>query len=247
MLLLGAFGCVPMQIFFRGFGSTVYRTDAELPVKGVSDKQDYKIGEGLVYSLKNEEDGKLYIKVLPNVKLESVTSKKIVISDDENEDAVSGKLYEVEKASLKDYNKIWQQGLSWSTLVLPIKYRPSVKFNGTEYERVFSTDLSVGPFIGYKFKVGNDYNKFMQVGGFAGPTLIQFPDEVKPNNGTNENITNDNLFGFTYGYGAALQIQSLQIGLIRGKDMLGGQRAKEWPYDGKQWWSFAIGFKFLNN
>lgn len=232
-----------VRIFFRGFSSPVYRTDAELTVKNVDDNTEYTINGGLVYRTLGEEDGNIYLKVLTGVK---ETNKKISIDYSANDLNISNQLFKVVKADLKDYNKIWQQGLSWSTLLLPIKYRPETEFNGTSFDRTFSTDISVGPFFGYKFKTGKFYDQFMKIGAFAGPTLIQFPNEVTPNNGQNNqnNITNDNLVGFSSGWGLIYQFNKLQIGLINGIDYLGGEKSKEWQYDGKPWWSFAIGYKF---
>jgi len=231
-------------IFFRGFSGPVYRTDADLKVKGVSDDADYTISGGLVYRKMDEEDGYIYIKVFSGVTTES---SKVKINFDDSKTETSSTLYKVKLTDMKSYNKIWQQGMSWSTLILPIKYRPAAELNGTKFEKTFSTDLSIGPFLGYKFKTGKSYNQFFQIGAFAGPTLIQFPSTVVPNNGqTNQNnITNDNLIGFTYGWGAVFQFDKLQIGLIKGVDQLGGEKSKQWQYDGKSWWSFAIGYKFL--
>lgn len=238
-------------IFRRGFSGAVYRTDAVLNVEGVSDSSKYKIDAGLVYRKMIEEDGYMYLKVLnqvtknadKNVKLfyKSDTTNEVHNKDNET-------LYRVKLTDLKSYNKIWQQGMTWSTLVLPIKYRPATEFNGTKFERTFSTDLSIGPFLGYKFKTGKSYNQFFQFGAFAGPTLIQFPTTVVPNNNQSNqnNITNDNLIGFTYGWGIVFQFDQLQIGLINGLDQLGGEKSKQWQYDKKTWWSFAVGYKFLN-
>lgn len=231
-------------IFFRGFSGPVYRTDADLKVIGVSDNKDYTISGGLVYRKMDEEDGYHYIKVLSGVTTES---NKVKINFDDSKTETSGTLYKVNATDLKSYNKIWQQGMSWSTLILPVKYRPAIDFNGTKFEKTFSTDLSIGPFLGYKFKTGKSYNQFFEIGAFAGPTLIQFPSTVVPNNGqTNQNnITNDNLIGFTYGWGLVFQFDQLQIGLIKGVDQLGGEKSKQWQYDNKCWWSFAIGYKFI--
>lgn len=232
-----------IAIFFRGFSSPVYRTDAQLKVKNADNDVVYIIDGGLVYRTLSEEDGFIYLKVLPKVK---ESGKTIQITFNNNDDEISNQLFKVAKTDLKEYNKIWQQGLSWSTLLLPIKYRPETELNGTKFDRTFSTDISIGPFFGYKFKAGKFYDQFVKIGAFAGPTLIQFPSEVTPNNGqTNQNnITNDNLIGFCFGWGIVYQFNQLQIGLINGKDYLGGERSKEWQYDGNSWWSFAIGYKF---
>lgn len=232
-------------IFLRGLSSPVYRTDAKLKVKNVDDDVEYTIDGGLVYRVLGEEDGKLYLKVMSGIK---ESSKLIEIDFADNDDGISNQLFSVATSDLKDYNKVWQQGLSWSTLILPIKYRPDTELNGTKYERAFTTDISIGPFFGYKFKTGKFYDQYVKIGAFAGPSLISFPTTVTPNNGSIEqsNVTNDNLIGFSFGWGIVYQFNKLQIGIVNGKDYLGGERSKEWQYDGKNWFSFAIGYKFSN-
>jgi hypothetical protein len=232
-------------IFLRGFSSPVYRTDAKLKVKNVDDDTEYTVDGGLVYRVLGEEDGNIYVKIMSGIK---ETSNLIEIDYDGNDTDISNQLFKVATSELKDYNKVWQQGLSWSTLTLPIKYRPETELNGTKYERAFTTDISIGPFFGYKFKTGKFYDQYMKIGAFAGPSLISFPTTVTPNNGSTEqnNVTNDNLIGFSFGWGIVYQFNKLQIGIINGKDYLGGERSKEWQYDGKNWFSFAIGYKFLN-
>ena len=62
----------------------------------------------------------------------------------------------------------------------------------------------------------------------------------------NDVVTTDNLIGYTAGYGVVYQYNASQIGFIVGKDWLGGKKSSQWRYDGKTWFSFAIGYKFIN-
>ncbi|MCC6724686.1 MAG: hypothetical protein IT258_09260 [Saprospiraceae bacterium] len=134
-------------------------------------------------------------------------------------------------------------------MMLPVKYRPVINFNGKEYPKEFSTDVSIGQFLGYRVKVGKSYTQFMQAGVFAGPTMIQFPTAAIDANGNPipDKISNDNLIGFTHGAGLVFQFERLQLGLVIGKDNLGGEKSKQWQYDNQRWYSFAIGYKFFDN
>lgn len=236
-----------VRAFFTGFKGTVYKTDSDLVVIGVTDGAEYTISAGLLYRKLDEENDSLYLKVLRKVKTTG-TIVAFKAEKDSLETETSDVLYRVKNSDLKNSNRIWQQGLSISTLMLPVKYRPATELNGTYYKRAFSTDISIGPFVSYKFRAGHNYKQFLQFGAFAGPTLIQFPSTVDSDDGqpNQSNISSDNHIGFTAGSGVVFQRDKFQIGLVYGCDWLGGERSKEWQYDGKGWWSFAIGFKFLD-
>lgn len=233
-----------LMSFFRGFSSPTYLTASELTVKNVDTNQSFIIDNGLKYRVLGREDGELFIKVRPWVVL---NGNKIEYSNETNNDNITNQLYSVDESEMEIHQNIWKLGLSWSTLILPVKYRPETELNGTKYTRSFSTDISIGPFYGYKFKLGEYFDQFLKVDAFAGPTLVSFPVTVKPNNGDidQSNITNENVIGFAFGGGVVYQLDNLQIGVISGRDYIGGERSESWQYDGKRWVSVAIGYSFV--
>lgn len=225
--------------FFSGFSSPVYRTDGKMPVMLVGSTESYTIDAGLRYRLLDEQNGSIYIRLLKQFPT-TVSEKLIALADSSvtnNKD-----VYEAKLSDLKTFHRVWQQGLSVSTLLLPIKYRPSR--DGSKED--FTTDISVGPFIGYKFLTGKAYQQFLQVGFFAGPSLVRILNQ-STNMGQNGTNSSENLFGFTWGYGVVFNVSRFQIGYISGKDFLGANRTPKWEYEGQRWHSFAIGYSFLTN
>lgn len=156
-------------------------------------------------------------------------------------------LFAAEERDIKPYQRILTAQVAVGTMILPIKLRGPLDYNGTHYERQFSTDISIGPYIGYRFKVsGNDYKPFTTIGLFAGPTLINYTSTTSQSGSPlPTSATPDNMFAFTYGIGLVHEINGFQIGLVYGTDRVSGKRVTEWPYDGKGWFSLGIGYNFL--
>ncbi len=236
----------PFINFGSGFLGPVYRTDGDLTVKDVNENSTYRIAAGLKYRILNENKGIVYLKVLPSVYRNDERKIMVVNNETPKADNSNKLLFYKPESDFEVYEKVWQQGLHWSTLVLPIKYRPETEFNGSTIGRVFSTDISVGPFFGYRFAIGKRYNNWLNIGGFAGPSLIQFTETTNTGQGSSSTST-DNYAGFTYGMGCVAQIEKYQIGLILGRDIIGGNKQDDWPYDNKTWLSLALGFSFLSN
>jgi hypothetical protein len=157
-------------------------------------------------------------------------------------------LFAAEERDIKPYQRILTAQVAVGTMILPIKLRGPIDHQGTHYERQFSTDISIGPYIGYRFKVsGNDYKPFTTIGLFAGPTLVNYVSSTSQSGSPLPTSTApDNMFAFTYGIGLVHEINGFQIGLVYGTDRVSGKRVTEWPYDGKGWFSLGIGYNFLN-
>lgn len=144
--------------------------------------------------------------------------------------------------SPKIYQHKFRQGITTGSMFLPIKVRPSLTDDeGVEYERNFTTDISLGPYIGYKYNVGNKYEQFVSAGVFAGPSFIN----MNSSNSNDTTIREYNLLALTWGLGLTFQINKFQLGVIAGYDYLSGENAKTWIYDGKLWFSIGIGFSFF--
>jgi len=138
------------------------------------------------------------------------------------------------------FNTRFRNGFTIGTLFLPIKIRPQIEVDGVEYQNFFSTDISVGPFFGYKYQAGTYYNQFVKFGIFAGPSLITIDKEsLKP---MTEPIDKLNALGLSTGLGVSGEFRRFEAGIILGWDWIGGELAKDWVYDGRYWISIGIGF-----
>ena len=234
-----------MLRFFSGLAGPVYRTDAAMAVFRPGAPSDtIHLAAGLRYRLLDEKEGEVYVQPLPVVELVSDTIR----SKDVATGATMGREVCVARGTdLKDYHRAWQQGLAWSTLLLPIKIRNAVKKDSVEYERDITTDIAIGPFFGYKFAMGRSYRQFMHVGGFAGPSMIRLTTATADSTSGTAEVESSNNLGWSYGIGVMYEMRDLQLGFVWGKDEIGGTTGKDWPWNREPWVSFAIGYSFLSN
>ena len=234
-----------LRIFFSGFSGPVYRTDAVMLVHRPGKPDDeIHLAAGLRYRLLDEKDGEVYLQPLPFVKEVADT---IRMKDDSAGIALGREAFIARATDLKDYHRAWQQGLAWSNLLLPLKIRQAVTKDTVEYGRDITTDIAIGPFFGYKFAMGRSYRQFMHVGGFAGPSLLRLTSATADSTSNAVEVESSNNMGLSYGLGVIYEMRGMQMGLIWGKDEIGGTAAKEWAYNRKPWLSFAIGYNFLSN
>ena len=123
-------------------------------------------------------------------------------------------------------------------ITLPFKIRPKAD---TESFRL-TTDVTLGGYIGLKYQLSEKRNYSLTLPLSAGLTFINL------NNG---NTTLDRTLddaevvpGLTWATGIILQLDQYNIGLMFGKDYA-SEIGNQWQYHGKTWWSFGIGFSFL--
>ncbi len=251
--------CQSMRRALAGFSGPVYATDADFAIKRVRATEidpdtTFILSGGSKYRVVDIVAGTSFMKMIPIMaykKGDDINNSRIVIRPDTllpgyHTIKSSNELFSVAEADVKPHNRILVNQIALGTMLLPIKIRRPVDHNGVRYERQFSTDISIGPYIGYRFKFKRDnYKTFTTIGLFAGPTLINYVSTVdqtgSPTNGANP----DNMFAFTYGLGLVHEINGFQIGAVYGTDKVSGKRVEEWPYDGKGWFSVAIGYNFL--
>lgn len=236
----------PIFRFARGFTAPIYYTDSFLDISAEDTTIKLTLTPETQYRIVFEDEEKYYLKLFDRIKIGKNSENCEFVSYCKTDDppAESDFLYSIIKTDAKPYHVVFKQGLKWSTLLLPIKFRPETKFDGETYINNFATDIAVGPFFGYIMKMGKYKSQYLQFGAFAGPGIV---DVTSSNiNETDGGTTNSNQLSFTYGYGVVYQFEKLQIGLIKGKDFIGGAQGKNWAYNNKAWYSFAIGFSFLN-
>lgn len=129
-------------------------------------------------------------------------------------------------------------------LTIPIKIRPKLDDNPVQ----FSTDVSIGPYLGYQFGTktyDNNTSKeiALTLAVFATPTAVGL------NNSTVDSLQKSStLFGISAGFGLLLDLNGLvQFGIVVGRDWIGGEASKSWIYQNKNWISFSLGYQLSNN
>jgi len=257
----------PFARFWSGLFAPVYQTDTDLKVKvvnpdGTAPEEFHKIPKGTYYSIVDEDRDTYYLKITSRLNPKTPLAPSGVDFDIlpsrckyKKNNAVTSVKYSQYKKGFKKiddlfliakptrYNKIFKQGVTIGSIFLPIKFRPGIMVDEVEYKREFSTDISVGPFMGYKYHVGNYYNQFVKFGIFAGPSLIKLTSKNQQN-GEEGDI---NVLGFSWGGGFAAEFKKFQAGFIIGWDYLSGESARNWIYDRKIWFSVGVGFNFFQD
>lgn len=103
-----------------------------------------------------------------------------------------------------------------------------------------TTDVTLGGYLGCTVQL-NDGKCSVTVPATAGLTFIN-----AGNNTTTVDRSPDAevIPGLTWSTGLVVQLEQYSLGLMVGKDYA-SEIGDEWAYHGKLWWSFGIGFVFL--
>ena len=134
---------------------------------------------------------------------------------------------------------LWRNAsVTGGQITLPFKIRQS------EENHTFrlTTDVTLGGYIGYTRKLSTKREFFVTVPLTAGLTFINLNDN---NTAFKAESTDAEVVpGLTWSTGMILQLEQYSLGLMIGKDYA-GDVGDQWQYHGKLWWSFGIGFVFL--
>lgn len=202
--------------------------------------------------LSNEDDDDKKDKL--NVKKDKLTSKKEVLDADKtkylSQEATyvsndDNGIYFFIKA--KDFTephvlKTYYRGRynllpNIGTLIVPVKIRPS--FGDRPFD--FTTDFTLGTSIGIKTRVSKFRPNYLSLVGVFGITTVNIDNNTT--NGFVSEATKQS--ALTPAIGLVMEIEGFQIGLIAGKDFIGGNTGKSWIYNKRTWWSFGIGYEFV--
>jgi hypothetical protein len=123
-------------------------------------------------------------------------------------------------------------------LTLPFKIRRSPE----NHTFRLTTDVTLGGYVGYTRKIALKKDYFVTVPLTAGLTFINL-------NNNNTSVSRaeadaEVIPGLTWSTGLIFQMEQYSLGLMIGKDYA-SDVGNQWEYHGKLWWSFGIGFVFL--
>lgn len=134
---------------------------------------------------------------------------------------------------------LWRDAsISGGQLTLPFKIRESPE----NHTFRLTTDVTLGGYVGYTRKISKKKDFFLTLPLTAGLTFINLT-----NNNTAVARTDSEaevIPGLTWSTGMIFQMEQYSFGLMLGKDYA-SEVGDQWQYHGKLWWSFGIGFVFL--
>jgi len=142
--------------------------------------------------------------------------------------------YSISFKNLKNYN--FSSGL----MTVPFKLRPKVN-DSTEFN--LTTDITIGGYFGITKRISYSKRYYITIPATLGLSYINV------NNNNTSNIKNNNSIGIvpgvTWSTGFIFQLQDFNIGFVLGQDFASSV-GDNWIYNGKTWYSFAIGYNFLS-
>lgn len=149
-----------------------------------------------------------------------------------------------EKIILKRYNiGFGNYGLKLiygAQLSVPFKLRPSIN----EEPLRLTPEISLGGFFGSRVRIKRyEDTHWIPLFVSAGVGAVG----VNQNNTIDEStITGENqVLAFNFSVGSLVKLKDFQIGVVAGWDKATGDLGKEWVYQGRPWFSLAIGYNFL--
>ncbi len=134
---------------------------------------------------------------------------------------------------------LWRHAhVTGGQLTLPFKIRKSPE----NHTFRLTTDVTLGGYVGYTRKISLKKDFFVTIPFTAGLTFINLSD----NNTTIARAESDAevIPGLTWSTGLIFQLEQYSLGLMVGKDYA-SELGDQWEYHGKLWWSFGIGFVFI--
>lgn len=124
-------------------------------------------------------------------------------------------------------------------LTLPFKIRRSPEFSTFR----LTTDVTLGGYIGYTRRLSEKHDFYLTIPLTGGLTFINLTDS-----NTTLDLTAapeaEVIPGLTWSSGIIVQLDKYNIGWLFGKDYASNV-GNQWEYHAKMWWSFGIGFVFL--
>ncbi len=121
-------------------------------------------------------------------------------------------------------------------ITLPFKIREDREKNTFR----LTTDVTLGGYVGCTLQL-NEGKCSVTVPATAGLTFINISDNTTS---IDRSTDAEVIPGLTWSTGLVIQLEQYSIGLMIGKDYA-SEIGNDWEYHGKLWWSFGIGFVFL--
>jgi len=146
---------------------------------------------------------------------------------------------ETEEEALSPRFWLWRDAhVTGGQLTLPFKIRRNREHDTFR----LTTDVTLGGYVGYTRRLSEKRDFFLTVPLTAGLTFINLND----NNTTLDLSQSDTevVPGLTWSMGVIVQLGKYNLGLLFGKDYASSV-GNQWEYHSKLWWSFGIGFVFL--
>ncbi|MBP7399319.1 MAG: hypothetical protein KA954_07015 [Chitinophagales bacterium] len=162
-----------------------------------------------------------------------MNDKMLCISKEEFEKIDKKPLYSVSFKNPRNYQ------ITAGQLTLPFKIRPGegdIKYQMT-------TDVTIGAYGGIRKRISKYSPTYLTIPLVLGLSFINVNENTTTNTGAAD-FKSGITPGWTWATGLIVQTNRLSLGFVLGKDYASGY-ANDWIYNNKIWYSFGIGYAFL--
>lgn len=124
-------------------------------------------------------------------------------------------------------------------LTVPFKLRPKIDTLNTS----ITTDVTLGAFWGWKSRISHYSENYLIF-----PVISGGLSYINVSNNETSNISDESadlVPGITWSVGAVLDLKGFNIGFVLGRDYA-SKVGNDWIYHGRTWYSFSIGYSFVN-
>lgn len=163
--------------------------------------------------------------------IKGISGMKIIIPYDEFIKIDKDTLYNTTMFSKRNWR------LTTGVLTVPFKLRPAIE----DKNFTMSTDATIGPYLGVTKRINKRNPYYLTIPATLGLTFVNINDN------TTSNVESDPNIGvvpaITWSTGLILQLNKFDVGFVLGQDFA-SDVGDQWIYQGKLWYSFAIGYSF---
>lgn len=122
-------------------------------------------------------------------------------------------------------------------LTIPFKLRPEQG----DKNFTMTTDVTIGPYIGITKRISKRNPYYLTLPATLGLSFVNINDNTTSVVQSDPNI--GIVPGYTWSTGLIVQLNKFDIGFVLGQDFA-SDVGNDWIYQGKTWYSFAIGYNF---
>lgn len=152
--------------------------------------------------------------------------------------------YQLNEGFIRKKYEVNKMQFDWgASLTIPFKIRPTID----DINMKITPELSLGGFFGMKKRLSRYKPHFWYIPIItAGVTIIGVNKDNIIVEQDVSNVKDGLIFARTISAGTVIELDGFQMGFVFGWDKPGGEIAKDWIYNDRLWYSFTIGFDFLN-
>lgn len=166
--------------------------------------------------------------------LRDINGKTLAIPKEEFDKIDKAPIYSINFLKSRNYQ------ITTGQLTLPFKLRPAIK----DKKFQMTTDVTIGAYGGIRKRLSKRSPMYITIPLVLGLSFINVNESTTDISGSAD-LASGITPGWTWSTGLVFQFNKFNAGFVLGRDYASGF-AEDWIYHAKTWYSFAIGYSFVN-